>query len=87
MNMRMKIKPIYDAKYYLVNEIASRRDFINDVKNLLQFLISNSIVEKAGQDYKRTPLGLAFIEQLLMSPPSEADVGAAVERRYSKSEI
>lgn len=33
--MNMKIKPIYDSKYYKVQEIVSDPNFLNDVKTLL----------------------------------------------------
>ncbi len=33
--MKMQIKPIYDAKYYRVQEISAHPGFLNDVKNLL----------------------------------------------------
>lgn len=33
--MKMKIKPIYDAKYYRVQEIAADPGFLNDIKGLL----------------------------------------------------
>lgn len=59
----------------------------DELKNLLQFLLSNSIIEKAGREYKRTPLGLAFIEELLMHPLSEIECIEARKRRFQKSEI
>lgn len=59
----------------------------DELKNLLQFLLSSSIIEKAGREYKRTPLGLAFIEELLMRPLSDTECVEARKRRFQKSEI
>lgn len=59
----------------------------DELKNLLQFLLSNSIIEKAGREYKRTPLGLAFIEELLMHPLTIRECTEARKQRFMKSEI
>lgn len=82
------VKALYQMPYFNRNTIEDATGLDRDeLKNLLQFLISNSIIEKAGQDYKRTPLGLAFIEDLLLSPPLEDEIRRAREMRYIGSEI
>ena len=82
------VKALYQLPYFNRNTLEDATGLDRDeLKNLLQFLISNSIVEKAGQDYKRSPLGLAFIEQILTVPPTESDIRSAREKRYRSSEI
>ena len=82
------VKALYQMPYFNRNTLEDATGLDRDeIKNLLQFLISNSIVEKAGPDYKRSPLGLAFIEGLLMEPPSEKEIREAREKRYMNSEI
>lgn len=82
------IKALYQMPYFNRNTLEDATGLDRDeLKNLLQFLISNSIVEKANQDYKRSPLGLAFIEQILMNPITEEERRTALERRYKESEI
>jgi 5S rRNA maturation endonuclease (ribonuclease M5) len=82
------VKALYQMPYFNRNTLEDATGLDRDeIKNLLQFLISSSIVEKAGQDYKRSPLGLAFIEQLLTEPPTETEIRSAREKRYMNSEI
>ncbi len=82
------VRALYQMPYFNRNTLEDATGLDRDeIKNLMQFLISNSIIEKAGQDYKRTPLGLAFIEMLLTAPPSADDIRAARECRYRNSEI
>ncbi len=82
------VKALYQMPYFNRNTLEDATGLDRDeIKNLLQFLISSSIVEKAGQDYKRSPLGLAFIEQLLTEPPTETESRSAREKRYMNSEI
>lgn len=82
------VKALYQMPYFNRNTLEDATGLDRDeLKNLLQFLISNSIIEKAGQDYKRTPVGLTFIEQLLINPPTEHEIRATRAERYMNSEI
>lgn len=82
------VKALYQMPYFNRNTLEDATGLDRDeLKNLLQFLISNSIIEKAGQDYKRTPMGLSFIEQMLLDPPTDSEIKEARARRFSKSEI
>lgn len=82
------VRALYQLSYFNRNTLEDATGVDRDeLKNLMQFLISNSIVEKAREDYKRTPLGLAFIEQLLTNPPTEDEIRKARQERYTNSEI
>ena len=82
------IRAVYQLPYFNRNTLEDATGLERDeLKNLMQFLISNSLIEKAGIDYKRTPLGLAFIEHLLMEPPTEAEVRELRQRRFMNSEV
>lgn len=82
------VKAMYQMPYFSRNTLEDATGLDRDeLKHLMQFLISNSIVEKAGMDYKRTPLGLAFIESMLTSPATDGEIREARARRYTESEI
>lgn len=82
------VKALYQMTYFNRNTLEDATGLDRDeLKNLLQFLISKSIIEKSKLDYKRTPMGLTFIEQLLVEPPTEDEVRKARERRYMNSEV
>lgn len=82
------VRALYQLPYFNRNTLEDATGIDRDeLKNLMQFLISNSIVEKTRDDYKRTPLGLVFIEKILLSPPTEAEIRAARQERFSNSEI
>lgn len=82
------VKALYQMPYFNRNTLEDATGLDRDeLKNLLQFLISNALIEKAGQDYKRTPVGLSFIEHMLMEPPDNEEIKEARARRFSKSEI
>lgn len=82
------VKALYQMPYFNRNTLEDATGLDRDeLKNLLQFLISNVLIEKAGQDYKRTPVGLSFIEHMLTEPPNDAEIKEARARRFSKSEI
>ncbi len=80
------VKALYQLSYFNRNTLEDATGIDRDeLKSLMQFLISNSIVEKAKDDYKRTPLGLAFIEQLLTNPPTPDEIRSARQARYTSS--
>lgn len=82
------IKALYQMPYFSRDTLEDATGLDRDeLKVLLHFLLSSSIVEKAGREYKRTPLGLSFIESLLMMPLTEQDIIEARQRRYKNSEI
>jgi hypothetical protein len=82
------IKLLYSLPYFNRNTLEDAMGIDRDeLKYLMHFLISNSIVEKCGQDYRRTQMGLAFIESMILTPATEDDIKAARQRRFAKSEI
>lgn len=82
------VRSMYQLTYFNRNMLEDATGVDRDeLRELLHFLINNAIVEKAGQDYKRTPMGLAFIEHLLLQPPSDDEVREARKTRFSNSEI
>ena len=77
-------KALYQMPYFNRNTLEDATGVDRDeLRYLMQFLLSQSIVEKAGQDYKRTPLGLAFIENLLTTPPNATEIRDARSKRFS----
>lgn len=83
-------KALYQLPYFNRNQLEDATGLDRDeLKLLMQFLISSSVIERAGQDYKRTPMGLTFIESILMEPPTDSEIREARQRRFSanKSEI
>lgn len=85
------VKALYQLPYFNRNTVEDATGLDRDeLRCLMQFLLSQSIVEKAGgQDYKRTPLGMAFIESLLTQPATDKDIREQREKRYTtnKSEV
>jgi len=82
------VRAMYQMPYFSRNTLEDATGLDRDeLKALLHFLISNSVVEKAGQDYKRTPMGLAFIEHLLLQPPSDAEINEVRRQKFSNSEV
>ena len=82
------VKALYQLPYFSRNTLEDATGLDRDeLKHLMQFLISNSLAEKAGADYKRTPTGLAFIESILTVPPTAAEIKEARQRRYTASEF
>lgn len=83
-------KALYQLPYFNRNQLEDATGLDRDeLKLLMQFLISSSVIERAGQDYKRTPMGLTFIEGMLMEPPTDSEIREARQKRFSanKSEI
>lgn len=79
-------KALYQLTYFNRNQLEDATGLDRDeLKMLLQFLISSSVIERAGADYKRTPMGLTFIESMLIEPPTELEVKAARQRRFSNT--
>ena len=77
-------KALYQLPYFNRNQLEDATGLDRDeLKLLMQFLISSSIIERAGQDYKRTPMGLTFIEGMLMEQPTESEIREARQRRFS----
>lgn len=79
-------KSLYQLPYFNRNQLEDATGLDRDeLKMLMQFLISSSIIERAGADYKRTPMGLTFIESILVDPPTDAEIKEARQRRFSQS--
>lgn len=82
------IKALYQLPYFSRNTLEDATGLDRDeLKNLMQFLLSNSVIEKAGQDYRRTPMGLAFVEYMLTNPATADDIREIRRMQFSKSEV
>ena len=82
------VKALYQLPYFNRNTMEDATGLDRDeLKELMQFLLSNSLVEKSGQDYRRTPVGLAFIEAILTRPLTDTELREARAKRFSKNEI
>ena len=82
------VKALYQMPYFNRNTLEDATGLDRDeLKNLIYFLHSNNIIEKAGVDYKRTPVGLAFVEHLLMEQPTEAEIVETRKRSFMKTEV
>lgn len=72
------VKALYQLSYFNRNTLEDYTGLDRDeLRELLRFLTGNSIIEKAGPDYKRTPMGLAFCEYMLMNPAPIEEVREA----------
>lgn len=58
-----------------------------EMRHVMHFIISNQLVEKAGQGYRRTPLGTSFLEALLLHPAEEEEIKQCRARKHANSEI
>ena len=56
----------------------------DDLKPVYKFLTINRLVERYKQDYRRLPLGTAFLESLKNRPVTKQEVDAARKEHYSK---
>lgn len=84
------VKILYTLPYFSRNILEDSTGLDRDeLKAALHFLISNSLVERvpATNEYRRTPLGTTFLEDLLMRPPTEQEIIDARKAKYSNSEI
>jgi hypothetical protein len=59
----------------------------DELRNLMHFIISNMLVEKAGQGYRRTPLGTSFLDEMLLHPASEEEIKHCRAQKHAHSEI
>lgn len=72
------VKVLYQLVYFNRNTLEDYTGLDRDeLKEFLKFLTANSIIEKAGADYKRTPMGLAFCEYMLMNPAGDEEIRKA----------
>lgn len=87
-DVREVVRSMYQLVYFNRNTLEDATGVDRDeLKELMHFLIQNAVVEKAAQDYKRTPMGLAFIEHMLVYPPTDEEIREARIARYKNSEI
>ena len=82
------IKALYQMPYFNRNTLEDATGLERDeLKDLIYFLHSNSIIEKAGADYKRTPVGLTFVESLLMDQPTIEERREALKQKFATLEV
>ena len=58
-----------------------------ELREVMHFIIANMLVEKAGQGYRRTPLGTAFLDEMLLHPADEQEIKQCRAARHQNSEI
>lgn len=81
-------RSLYQLNYFDRNTLEDATGLDREeLKELLHFLINNSVIERVGKDYKRTPMGLAFIEYLLLNPADISEIAEARRKRFQNSEI
>lgn len=79
------VKALYQLVYFNRNTLEDYTGLDRDeLRDLLKFLTANSIIEKAGPDYKRTPMGLAFCEYMLINPADIDEVRRARQEAATK---
>lgn len=59
----------------------------DELREVMHFIIANMLVEKAGQGYRRTPLGTAFLDEMLLHPPAEDEIKQCRAARHKNSEV
>jgi hypothetical protein len=59
----------------------------DELRNVMHFIISNMLVEKAGQGYRRTPLGTSFLDEMLLHPATEEEIKKCRAAKHAHSEI
>ena len=82
------VKILYQLTYFnrstLEDYTGLSRD---DLKCLLKFLTNEYIVERVRGDYRRYPLGTAFLEELIKHPITKEEVSEVRNAHYSDEEF
>lgn len=82
------IKILYQLPYFnratLEDYTGMARD---DLKMLLKFMTNEYIVERVRGDYRRYPLGTAFLEDMLNKPVTKKEIDAVRKAHYSDTEF
>ena len=58
-----------------------------EMRGVMYFIIANQLIEKAGQGYRRTPLGTAFLDAMLLHPADEEEIKRCRAQKHMHSEI
>ena len=57
-----------------------------DLRMLLKFLTTNTLVDKVRGDYRRLPLGTELFENIVNNPVDKAEIDTARKSYYSATE-
>ena len=58
----------------------------DELRMLLKFMTTNSLVDKVRGDYRRLPLGTELLENLVEHPANKAEIDAARKEIYSTAD-
>ena len=82
------VKILYQLPYF---SRATLEDYSglarDDLRMLLKFLTTNSLVEKFRGDYRRLPLGTELLENFLNTPVTKAEIDQARKEYYSSANM
>ena len=82
------VKILYQLPYF---SRATLEDYSglarDDLRMLLKFLTTNSLVEKFRGDYRRLPLGTELLENLINTPVTKAEIDSARKEYYSSASM
>lgn len=59
----------------------------DDLKQLLKFLTTRYLVDRVRGDYRRLPLGTAFLEDLVNRPATREEINAARQKMNGRTEM
>lgn len=87
MDFNEMAKILYQLPYF---SRATLEDYTglskDDLRMLLKFLTTNSLVDKVRGDYRRLPLGTELLENLVNNPVTKEDIDAARRDYYSSAD-
>jgi hypothetical protein len=82
------VKILYQLPYF---SRATLEDYSglarDDLRMLLKFLTTNSLVEKFRGDYRRLPLGTELLENLISTPVTKAEIETARKEYYTSASV
>lgn len=82
------VKILYQLPYF---SRATLEDYSglarDDLRMLLKFLTTNSLVEKFRGDYRRLPLGTELLENLISNPVTKTEIDSARREYYTSASV
>jgi hypothetical protein len=87
MDFNEMAKILYQLPYF---SRATLEDYTglskDDLRMLLKFLTTNTLVDKVRGDYRRLPLGTELLENLVNNPVAKTEIDNARKDYYSVAE-
>lgn len=59
----------------------------DELREVLHFIIHNSLVENTRGGYRRTPLGTSFLDAMLLQPATDEEIKRCRAERHQNSEV